>query len=133
MSTIRSLKKYPSLSSETFKNSVREGAFYGMLLVESDVTQLFKNEPIISYATCSYTNGVCQNLKMKTNFIENVFHVSFSAINYSRLCESYIFLTPKYKKNSINQSIFIYLPTENLIRYILKNIKYSNYFKYHIY
>ena len=30
------------------------------------------------------------------------------------------------------QSIFIYLPAENLIRYIFKNIKYSNYFNYYI-
>ena len=35
---------------------------------------------------------------MLSKIIEIVFHISFSVINYSRLCESYFYFIPKMKK-----------------------------------
>ena len=64
------LKKYCSLSSETFQSSVREGAFFGSLIVWSYRLYSSTKSCITQISLFHNANSACQNLKIKRNFIE---------------------------------------------------------------
>ena len=110
----RPFKKYLGLSSEIFLNSVREGTFFGSLVVlsyilysstELVVSQLFQKQS--SQLACMFlyhhTNSAHQNLKQKRSFIKNVVLCFFFNNNlFNTLRVIYLLYSKIFLKKSLH-------------------------------